>query len=804
MSVFQFVSTGFSADTIQLTQNPDIISADYISKITLTDDPQPDTIKYCNPSGGWILNGPTNIWGATRFTPVTDFELRAAYIQVANPQNVGTRCNVYAMNAVPNGGPTGTPLASGYFQSPPSNQWVYVEFEIPVTFPANQEFCIVYGPTPAGPYPTSGGYWPAMDDAPTTNRNYFGTGASTPTYWSVCTYGDFMIMAGGEYNASFTDMQAVNCFHDTKKYWIMPGNSLNLKATIKNLGQTSVSNYSAYWQIFDEQGTSVFSNSVVSSGIISPNQTSVVSASQAWLALTSGRYDVKFYVDAPEDSNAADDTTWLELYISDLDDMPYTYVHEAVGGNVSATEWGITFNLPSTPARIDSFKVLMNETTVATFSVYLNDPITGEPYTSVWQNTMTVNSGWITLTPNDLNIFDDKFTVAYAGNGALSSSLTGINSAANDSMMTSTWINNGGWEKLYTGDWPFIVYLSESTAFPPEPIIALNDSSIDFGEVTVGDTGFFDLVIYNLGGEYDLILTAIMFNSPTGIFGINGFTPQYHIEAGDSAVFEMWFHPLAVQSYNYQWAIINNATSPAPLFGTVSGTGVQGSALTLTLTPSLPQIVIPSQGGAFTYDIVIHNNTTSPQTFDFWSQIFLPGSGSVPILQVNNASIPPSQTVTRARTQNIPAFAPGGIYTYYAYIGDYPWVITVQDSFQFTKTGVDGFARLGSPYDWFTTGDDFEEFTTEISIPGDFIFYPPSPNPFNNETILSFSIPSPQYVSLTVYDIQGREIAKVFDGYTPAGTSEVKFDASGLSSGFYFVKLAAPGFSKAQKLLLLK
>ncbi|MBC8278534.1 MAG: hypothetical protein H8E46_09905, partial [FCB group bacterium] len=48
-----------------------------------TDDPQPDTLTYNNGIGGWMLNGPTNIWGSTRFTPADEFELRAAYVMVS-------------------------------------------------------------------------------------------------------------------------------------------------------------------------------------------------------------------------------------------------------------------------------------------------------------------------------------------------------------------------------------------------------------------------------------------------------------------------------------------------------------------------------------------------------------------------------------------------------------------------------------------------------------------------------------------------------------------------------------------------
>jgi hypothetical protein len=536
-----------------------------------TDDPQPDTLRYCDDTGGWILNGPNNIWGATRFTPADSFELRAAYIQVANPQNNGSRGYVHVMNVSGSGSPTGASLASGQFQQPPNNAWVYVQFPTPLTFAGNQEFFIVYGPCPAGPISGGTEYWPAMDEAPTGTRNWLamGSGQTPPASWQQCTYGDFMIMAGGEYINEFTDVEATNVFHSTKKYWIMPGSNITLKATIANVGMTAVTSYIGHWEAYDDENVSVFSSDGVY-GPLNIGQSSSITANNVWQSPAVGRYTIKFYVDAPEDGNTSNDTTWMELFVSDLNDMPYTYVYENVGGSTSTTEWGVTFNLPQSPAHIDSFKVLMNETTAATFSVYLNDA-TGMPGSTAWTSALQVDSGWVTLRPN-VNIFNTSFTVAYAGDGSMSSSLTGVNSADNDSMMTSVWTNNGGWAKMYSGDWPFIVYLDTTSALPPNPIIALNDTTIDFGTVGLGYTAYFDLVIYNQGGEEDLVITNIQFSAPAGLFGINGFTPNYHIEAQDSATFEVWFHPAAAQNYNYMMGIINNATA-TPLFAQVSGVG---------------------------------------------------------------------------------------------------------------------------------------------------------------------------------------------------------------------------------------
>ena len=86
----------------------------------------------------------------------------------------------------------------------------------------------------------------------------------------------------------------------------------------------------------------------------------------------------------------------------------------------------------------------------------------------------------------------------------------------------------------------------------------------------------------------------------------------------------------------------------------------------------------------------------------------------------------------------------------------------------------------------------------------DFKLYNPSPNPFNPVTVIGFEMRVAGFVKLMVYDIQGREVAKLVEGYKGAGNHEVIFDGSELSSGIYFARLEAGGYVKTQKMLLVK
>ena len=89
-------------------------------------------------------------------------------------------------------------------------------------------------------------------------------------------------------------------------------------------------------------------------------------------------------------------------------------------------------------------------------------------------------------------------------------------------------------------------------------------------------------------------------------------------------------------------------------------------------------------------------------------------------------------------------------------------------------------------------------------IPSEFSLYQNYPNPFNPATKIKFALPVSGAVNLTVYDIEGKEIAVLINSDLNAGTYNFEFDASKLSSGTYFYKLTANGFSEVKKMVLIK
>ncbi len=141
-------------------------------------------------------------------------------------------------------------------------------------------------------------------------------------------------------------------------------------------------------------------------------------------------------------------------------------------------------------------------------------------------------------------------------------------------------------------------------------------------------------------------------------------------------------------------------------------------------------------------------------------------------------------------------------------------VVTVTlsgDIVSFFGLGLDGNMNgisEGSP-----TDDFVWSFTVETivgieddpnGIPKEYSLSQNHPNPFNPVTSIEFAIPNDGEISLTVYDLNGREVEKLASGVFASGYHSVKWDARNVSSGVYFYQLTAQGYVETRKMILLK
>ncbi len=78
------------------------------------------------------------------------------------------------------------------------------------------------------------------------------------------------------------------------------------------------------------------------------------------------------------------------------------------------------------------------------------------------------------------------------------------------------------------------------------------------------------------------------------------------------------------------------------------------------------------------------------------------------------------------------------------------------------------------------------------------------PNPFNPNTVISYSIAKSENVSIKIYDILGKEVQTLVNEVKNPGSYNVMFNAQNLSSGVYFYRLTAGNFTDIKKMTLVK
>lgn len=117
--------------------------------------------------------------------------------------------------------------------------------------------------------------------------------------------------------------------------------------------------------------------------------------------------------------------------------------------------------------------------------------------------------------------------------------------------------------------------------------------------------------------------------------------------------------------------------------------------------------------------------------------------------------------------------------------GSVNWVIT--------NTVTKGTANI------FTT-----DVSDEISNPVSFSLSQNFPNPFNPTTTINYDLNVAGFTTLKIYDVLGNEVAALVNREQNAGSYQVDFNASNLTSGIYFYKLSSGNFTAVKKLNLLK
>jgi cyanophycinase-like exopeptidase len=92
----------------------------------------------------------------------------------------------------------------------------------------------------------------------------------------------------------------------------------------------------------------------------------------------------------------------------------------------------------------------------------------------------------------------------------------------------------------------------------------------------------------------------------------------------------------------------------------------------------------------------------------------------------------------------------------------------------------------------------------DIHFPQNMLLKTIYPNPFNPSTTISFDLPNTARVTLTAYDMLGREVAQLANGNMTSGTHSINWQCPTCASGTYLIELRGENFQQVQKAILMR
>jgi photosystem II stability/assembly factor-like uncharacterized protein len=367
-------------------------------------------------------------------------------------------------------------------------------------------------------------------------------------------------------------------------------------------------------------------------------------------------------------------------------------------------------------------------------------------------------------------------------------------------------------EKGYTGSLTLTNNINGSseniifsgTGVIPRPII-LVDTTIDFGEVNVGDSLQKHITITNSGND-TLCISEAFING-------DGFIVPWQIPMEilvcESKDFYVTFAPTAEQDYSGTLTLKHNAVD------TITTIQLNGKGVTSRVRISIKNYKVkPNETRKVSVDA---DDLTgrNVKTFSFVlkynkrilyvKDVYLEGTLSNSLSLSTEDSKPGELVIKVTNNSGTPLTGSGSIVDidFLGLIGDSCGTHLVLESFEFNSDGPNDILELDNGYcELFGRCGGAETYvTTERTL-----LYQNNPNPIQEgyQSSIQYRISKAGEIKLTVYDVLGREVAKLVDGYKSEGLYSISFNTKGLPSGVYFYKLRAPGYEGLKKMVIVR
>ena len=121
-----------------------------------------------------------------------------------------------------------------------------------------------------------------------------------------------------------------------------------------------------------------------------------------------------------------------------------------------------------------------------------------------------------------------------------------------------------------------------------------------------------------------------------------------------------------------------------------------------------------------------------------------------------------------------------------------------------SKISVGNYTYRLKQFDFDGTYEYSNEINVDVDAPAQYSLDQNYPNPFNPSTLIKYSVAQDGFVNVSIFNLLGEKVATLVNSNMKAGSYELNFNASQLSSGVYFYSIEAGDFKAVRKMMLMK